>query len=462
MDEGRLATLILLGVLVLLHGLITLATSALSVSPTAFLRDSAEEGNRRAVRVMRMNENLPRLYISAQVVLTLIRAAFFVIAADQVRVTITDLPDPISDQLIPFFSYAAVIVPLALLFYLLGDLLPHTIGTHRAEQIAPMVALPMRGLVLLFAIIGQPLTSIEKAVARVAGSDIPKSVTDEEIITLVDVGHTSGSIEDEEKEMIRSVLEFGDTLVREIMIPRPDVVALEMDATLQEALDLILSSGHSRIPVYENRIDNVKGVFYAKDLLGQIGKGELKDRTVRELIRTAYFVPETKAADLLFREMQKSKVHLALLVDEYGGMAGLITIEDLVEEIVGDIQDEYDMNEEVDYVELGQDEYIVDASMNLDDFNSMLEIELSTEDNDTLGGFIFSQLGRVPEIGEILNVEGIELRVDSIEGRRIRKVHVTRLEEEPPVEDPKGKKDSKPTREPTDEIKSPEPGKQDA
>jgi putative hemolysin len=285
------------------------------------------------------------------------------------------------------------------------------------------------------------------------GSDVAKTVTDEEILSLVDSGQLEGVIESEEKEMIRSVLEFGETLVREVMVPRLDVTALDLESPLPKAIHEFVDSGHSRIPVYEEKIDNIKGVLYAKDLLHVVDTGELSQRSIRDLMRPAYFVPETKRAETLFKEMQARKVHLAIVVDEYGGTAGLVTIEDLVEEIVGDIQDEYDQNEEAEYVQIGENDYTFDGSINLDDFNSLMKSDLSSEDNDTLGGYIYGVLGRVPDAGETLEVDDgdgkLVMHIDSVDGRRIRKVHVTRIQPQPDEPEPNG---AKPAAKSADEV----------
>ncbi|MBZ0298828.1 MAG: hemolysin family protein, partial [Anaerolineae bacterium] len=211
-------------------------------------------------------------------------------------------------------------------------------------------------------------------------------------------------------------------------VPRIDIVAVEINTPLEVALGRFVETGHSRVPVYDEKIDNIEGLLYAKDVLTLWHNGGPKPRTIRELMRPTYFVPESKRADLVLKEMQHSKIHLAVVVDEYGGTAGIVTIENLIEEIVGDIQDEYDLEEEEEYIQLGEDEYTVDASMDVDDFNDLLHVNLPTEDADTLGGYIYSQLGRVPTVGEIVEDDDglLELRVDSIEGRRIRKVHVIR------------------------------------
>jgi CBS domain containing-hemolysin-like protein len=251
-------------------------------------------------------------------------------------------------------------------------------------------------------------------------------------MTLVDAGQKEGAIETEEKEMILSVLQFGETMAYEVMVPRPDVVALEISTSFHDALRRFIESGHSRIPVYRDTIDNIEGLLYAKDLLTvfhQNGEnGTSRPQSIRELMRPAYFVPETKLAGLLLKELQTSKIHMAIVVDEYGGTAGLLTIENLIEEIVGDIQDEYDINEEAEYTVDGPDVYTIDASMNLDDVNELLDVALPTEDSSTLGGFIYSRVGRVPTIGEIVEDSDnhLVLRVESVDGRRIRKVRVER------------------------------------
>jgi CBS domain containing-hemolysin-like protein len=252
-------------------------------------------------------------------------------------------------------------------------------------------------------------------------------------MTIVDAANEEGVIEDEEKEMIDSIFSFGDKVVREVMIPRIDVSALEANTTLSRAVDVVLSSGHSRIPIYEETIDKVIGLIYAKDLLGILKRGQGLDRHVRAIMRPAYFVPESKKAGSLLEELQQRKIHMAIVIDEYGGTAGLVTIEDLLEEIVGDIMDEYDPEEEAEYEQISENEYLFDAGINLTEVNDLMEVELPTEDSDTLGGFVFSTLDKVPLLGESFTVERLEITVEAITGRRIRKVRVRRL---PPVVEP--------------------------
>jgi CBS domain containing-hemolysin-like protein len=226
--------------------------------------------------------------------------------------------------------------------------------------------------------------------------------------------------------MIYSIFQFGDTMTREVMVPRIDVVALDIHTPLEEALNTIVQAGHSRIPVYEDSIDHVRGVLYAKDLLSLWQNGDTS-RPIRDVLRPAYFVPETKKADDLLAEMQARKVHLVVVVDEYGGTAGLVTLEDLIEEIVGEIRDEYDLNEEEVYQKVGDFEYLVDAGIDLDDLNRLLNTGLPTDESDTLGGFVLSKLGEVPSEGARIHTDGLDMEVLSVDDRRIRKIRVTVL-----------------------------------
>lgn len=246
-------------------------------------------------------------------------------------------------------------------------------------------------------------------------------VTEEELKSWVEEGQAEGSLEQGERRMIYSIFQFGDTLAREIMVPRIDVLALDVNTTLEEAAQALNNSGHSRVPVYEESVDNILGLLYAKDLL----KVKLDGRnlaSIRELIRPAYFVPEAKKVDELLREMQARSVHVALVVDEYGGIAGLVTLEDIVEEIVGEIRDEYDQSEELLFQQVGDNEYIFQGRIDLDDFNEIMGTDLTKDVADTLGGFIYGQIGRVPVGGEQIEVDNLVLKVEQVSGRRIRTV----------------------------------------
>jgi CBS domain containing-hemolysin-like protein len=249
-------------------------------------------------------------------------------------------------------------------------------------------------------------------------------VTEEELRLLVNVGEEEGLIEPDEREMIEGIFTFGDTLVREVMIPRADIVALEDTCNLDEALETIIARGHSRIPVYRETIDQIAGILYAKDLLPWMRAGR-RDLALAALLRAAYFVPDTMKVDALLRDLQTRKVHLAIVVDEYGGVAGLVTIEDLLEEIVGEIQDEYDR--ELPPVQvLREGELSVDARVLIDDINHLAGLSLSSEESERIGGMVFEQLGRVPAQGDEVHVaEGVTIRVLAMEGLRPRRLQIS-------------------------------------
>jgi len=240
----------------------------------------------------------------------------------------------------------------------------------------------------------------------------------------VDAAEEGGAIAVEEKEMISGILEMGRTLVREVMVPRTDIVALEVETPLLEALEVILQAGHSRIPVYRETIDQVEGLLYAKDLLPALRDGR-HDLPLRELLRPAYFVPETKVVDDLLRELQRRRIHMAIVVDEYGGTSGLVTIEDLLEEIVGEIQDEYDREEPL-LRDLGNGEYLCDARLSVDDAEREIGLQIPPGEFDTLGGLVYERLGAIPKVGDRVFLGEDTITVEEMEGVRLVRLRVRR------------------------------------
>lgn len=321
-----------------------------------------------------------------------------------------------------------LILVIGLAVFLFGEWLPMQVGRRYPEPLALALARPLALVRLLFwpaGLLAHGLGSLLRGLIGAADEE-PQPQIEEEIKTLVDAYEEEGVIEEDEKEMIYSIFELGDTLVREVMVPRIDIVAVEANTPLLEALDIIMQAGHSRIPVYKGTIDNIIGVLYAKDLLPYLKRGET-DVPLESIVREPYFIPETKKVDQLLPDLQQRKVHMAIVVDEYGGTAGLVTIEDLLEEIVGEIQDEYDREEPM-YQVVGENEFILDARINLDDFAELVGVEIADEGSDTLGGFIYNQLGRVPAVGDSMTYEDIIITVLSLIGRRIGKVRVVRQE----------------------------------
>jgi magnesium and cobalt exporter, CNNM family len=277
----------------------------------------------------------------------------------------------------------------------------------------------------------RPLASL---LMRMLGADAELkrslgSVTDDELKTWAEEGLSDeNTLEKGERRMIYSIFHFSDTLCREIMVPRIDVFALDVNTSPPEAIKMVLESGHSRLPVYEEGIDNIIGLLYAKDLLEwQVNGNSSMEREIRTLLKPAYFIPEAKRVDKLLREMQARGVHLSVVVDEYGGMAGLVTLEDIVEEIVGEIRDEYDQLEEDPYEQISADEYVLQGRIDIEDINDLIGTHLTREISDTLAGFIIGEIGAVPEGGESVEVEDWVLTVEQVVGRSIRSVRAKRI-----------------------------------
>ncbi len=290
-------------------------------------------------------------------------------------------------------------------------------------------ALRLTSFVRYLTMIFSPLVSLSLILSRetTRPNENSSMVTEDALKTLVDVGQKDGILEQEERKMIHSIFQLGDTLTREIMVPRIDVQGLEIGVSFSEALDFLLSTGYSRVPVYQETIDTVLGLLYAKDLLQIWREGNGGADIRRDLLREPYFVPEAKKVDELLEEMQKSRIHMAIVVDEYGGVAGVVTLEDIIEEIFGEIQDEYDEGEEWPYRKLENGDYLFRGRIDLDDFNEVMDCNLPNDEADTLSGFIYTRLGHVPTPGESVRDGDLLLTVELVSNRRIREVRAQRI-----------------------------------
>ncbi|MCD5390843.1 hemolysin family protein [candidate division NPL-UPA2 bacterium] len=312
----------------------------------------------------------------------------------------------------------AVVVLLILVF---GEITPKTYARQNAERIAlrtiSSLNLLSRALSPLIGLLVFVVPGGRKTKAR-------PFMTEEEIKRMISLGEEEGVLEEEEKEMIDSIFKFGDTKVQEVMVPRSDMVTIEANQDLDDILKLLLGAGHSRIPVFERRIDNIIGILYAKDLLNLWEESSRAKLKVKDLIRPAYFIPETKKVNELLREFQKQRIHLAMVVDEYGGTAGLVTLEDLLEEIVGEIEDEYDKDKErIEILEEGI--ALVDGKTDIGEVNECLGIKLPEEEGvETVAGFVVDRLGRVPKVGEELIYQGTKITVVEADRRRAIKVKI--------------------------------------
>lgn len=313
---------------------------------------------------------------------------------------------------------------MTFLILIFGEIIPKTVAIRNAERLSILVSPFIFALQAVVKPLAYTIGFISRPFIRLFGGRAPEKgpfITEEEIHLILAAGEKEGVIEEEEREMITSIFEFGDTVAREVMTPRPDISAVELNQPVEEIIRMVLESGHSRIPIYEGNLDNIVGVIYAKDLL----KPGLKV-VVRDILRPAIFVPETKKVSDLLHEMQSARTHLAMIVDEYGMTSGLVTLEDLIEEIVGEIHDEFE-REEKKIVKADGNTFIVDAGLTISDANDLLKLELPEKEYDTLAGFVFGQLGKVPSVGDVLRYENLMISVERIHRRRITRVKIIKM-----------------------------------
>lgn len=411
---------ILFLLLVALNGLLAAAGSALKNSHPARLRQMEEEGISGASSAARVASQATRLIVSLRVGHGALRLFAFVIAIVSFGPIVMGLRVAPSLSLIAVIAVSWLII--GIVEFILENLSLRAPMTW-ALRLAPLVA----GVEAVLSPMIWLMLRLGRKIARSPlGRQYPL-VTEEEILTMVNAGEEGGVIQGEEKTMIYSIFQLGDTLAREVMVPRIDVLAFEDDTPLTEATETLLRTGYSRAPVFDETIDNVVGLIYVKDLLAAWHEGAV-ERAVADLAREAYFVPEAKKVDELLTEMQAERIQMAIVVDEYGGTAGIVTFEDIVEEIVGEVRDEYDVAEELPFQRIEDGEYVFNGGIDLDDVNQLIGSDLPKDTSETLGGFIYGQLGRVPMPGEEVSAGGLRLVVEQVVGRRIRKVRAIRME----------------------------------
>ncbi len=327
---------------------------------------------------------------------------------------------------IPFAAVVSTVV-MTVVMLTFGEIIPKMIATSDSERWALRLAWPMHFADRVLTPIARVFQFVTELILKPLGIKHGQQiyVTEQDIRTLVNVGAEQRVIEEEERELIHSVMEFGDTIVREVMKPRPEIVAVSIDDSPRRVLDVVVAEGYSKLPVYQESKDDIVGVIHDRELLVALAGGSLAHTSVRALMRPAMHVPETKKIAELLREMQRDKFSLAIVVDEYGGTAGLVTMEDLLEEIVGEIRDEHDEDEQEPIHVISESEAVVDAGTNIEDVNDELGTEIPTDDFETIGGYTVGLFGRLPSEGEEIDAGGhTKLKVERMRGRRIVTVRV--------------------------------------
>ena len=420
--------------LVFVNAFLALAEIALITVRKTRIRQLVEEGHAGAIKIERLLQHPTRLMATIQTGITLIATFSATIAA-------TTAVEPLSAwlqrtgmhvQSAETLALVAVALPVALLTLVIGEIAPKSMAVRHPERFALIAVHPVAWLQVLLTPAVVVLTFLSNAVVRPFGGTAhftTPAVNEEELKILVEAGEEQGVLEPEETEMIHSVLDFGDIVVRKVMTPRIYVTAMDVAAPMPELITLVHQSGHSRIPVYEEDLDNIVGIVHAKDLLALAGDSSRDTVPIRSVMRAPYFIPETKKVARLLSEFRHSKQQLAIVRDEYGVTSGLVTIEDLVEQIVGDIQDEYDVEEPMIQV-LDRHTSIIDGRVGLAEVNDRMGLELPEEEADTIGGFVFGLLGHQAVQGERIRWNMVVFVVEETDGRRITKVRLIRPEDE--------------------------------
>jgi CBS domain containing-hemolysin-like protein len=398
--------------LIVVAGLLAAAETSITRMSRVRAYHLREERKRGARAVVKIAES-PAQYLNVMLFLLLL-----------VQLGGTSLASVIAVRHLHKAGEVVATVAMTILLFVFAEVSPKTFAVQQTDR----AALRLAPIIVAFTLAIGPVAGVLIKLANVVtpGKGLPQGpfVTEQEIRTMAEMASEEAAIEEGEKELIHSIFEFGDTLVREVMVPRPDMVAASIDSGVKQVLDLMLKHGYSRIPVYKGGIDEIVGVMYAKDLLRHLHAGKA-NVPLESIMREPYVVPETKKVDELLREMQLRRVHIAIVLDEYGSTAGLVTIEDLLEELVGEIRDEYD-REEPQIEPAGPDAFRVDGRLSIDEANELLDASLPHEEWDTVAGLMYGLLGAVPTQGETVSYENLTFNAEKVQGRRISKVLITR------------------------------------
>jgi putative hemolysin len=440
--DAILAELLLLELLlVALLAVLSASEAALHTIRRPQLIEELAARGRRGRRAGTMGRKAVEYLAAIQVAEFLIVFAFSGISAAYLAPRLSDLLQflfgPGAPVVRDVAAVAVTVAILSLIAVLFGIFVPRAIGARHAQTVLLILVWPLELVTWVTRPLVAVLFNLTRLITKPFGGNPQAAatlVTEDEIKSLVETGQAQGVLQEREQRMITSIFAISEKPVHEVMVPRTDIVAIDVDTPPEEILKIITNIGHSRIPLYEGSPDNIIGILYVKDLFRRLARGE-KDVQIRPYMRPAQFVPESKKIDQLLRDMQKEKVHIAIVVDEYGGTSGLVTIEDLVEEIVGEIRDEYDVEQEM-VLPVSESEALMDARVPFEDVRETFDLDLPpaepSPNYDTLGGFVVAQLGRFPKSGEAVEAGGARFIVESVEGRRIRRVRV--IKKTPAVE----------------------------
>ncbi|MFZ3122484.1 MAG: hemolysin family protein [Thermodesulfovibrionales bacterium] len=420
METHSIFSIIIIALSIVFIAILASAESSFIAVNKIRIRSLMEKGDIRAKAVQKLLDEHDKLFSAV-----ILSGTLFTILATSIGTAFA----------LKYFGEDGIIIAIIVMTFLtvvFGELAPKTFAVTHSEKVSLLLARPVAFYIRLIS----PLVWIFKVTSNLiirmlGGKKKPISpfVTEEEIKTMINIGEEEGTLEEEEKQMLHKVFEFGDKVVTEAMVPRTEIVSIPDDSTVGDALKLVLEEGYSRYPVVKENIDSVTGILYVKDIVKQMAQGKIENYTpITEIVREAYYIPENKMVTELLDEMQKNKFQIAIVMDEYGGTAGLITLEDIMEEIVGGLQDEFEAMEGEKEVEIIDERTsIVAGQTGLDEINELVGSELVSEDFHTIGGFVFGLFRRLPKVGEQVRYHNLRFLILEMENRKISKVKITRL-----------------------------------
>ncbi|TAL26056.1 MAG: HlyC/CorC family transporter [Nitrospirae bacterium] len=420
MDPHSIFLLILIAVSIIAIAVLSSSESSFIAVNKIRIRGLLEKGDSRAKAVQKILDDHDRLFSAV-----ILSGNLFTVLATSIGTVLA----------LRYFGEDGIIIATIVMTFLtvvFGELAPKTFAVAHSEKVSLLLAKPIAFYIKLIS----PLVWIFKVssnlIIRILGGkqkSVSPFVTEEEIKTMITIGEEEGTLEQEEKEMLHNVFEFGDKAVTEAMVPRTEIVSITEESTIDDALKLVSESGYSRYPVIKETIDNVIGILYVKDILIRMAEGKIETSSpITDLVREAYFIPENKMATELLDEMQKNKFQIALIMDEYGGTAGLITLEDIIEEIVGGLQDEFEAMEAEKEVEIIDERtFMASGTTGLDEVNELAGVGLASEDFHTIGGFVFGLFRRLPKVGEQVKYHNLRFLILEMEDKKIEKIKITKL-----------------------------------
>jgi len=420
MEPHSIFSIIIIALSIIFIAVLSSSESSFIAVNKIRIRSLMEKGDSRAKAVQKILDEHDKLFSAV-----ILSGNLFTILATSIGTALA----------LKYFGEDGIIIAIIIMTFLtvvFGELAPKTFAVAHSEKVSLLLARPVAFYIRLISPLVWIFKITSNLIIRMLGGkkkSVSPFVTEEEIKTMINIGEEEGTLEEEERQMLHKVFEFGDKVVTEAMVPRTEIVSIPDNSTVGDALKLVLEEGYSRYPVIKENIDSVTGILYVKDIVKQMAQGKIENYTpITEIVREAYYIPENKMVTELLDEMQKKKIQIAIVMDEYGGTAGLITLEDIMEEIVGGLQDEFEAMEGEKEVEIIDERtFIVAGQTGLDEINELVGVELASQDFHTIGGFVFGLFRRLPKVGEQVRYHNLRFLILEMEDRKISKIKITRL-----------------------------------